>query len=323
MALNWKTYDAIPRLYTYAEALAHYNNTTPIRGDKFETRPCGRRDQKWFNIWQDDKDKSIHVGYGVGEQSSKQTIVQYHASGMISLRQRTRWSSASTNERLQRLLGTDVGTFQYDTWLKCAWYDGGKLRRGWLPLQFNPSRNWNGDDVFSNFVRGPSTGTGEKGELVYLNYTYPVTHTINKAALKDILAPFQPFLTYMEGLRKLQGGDRLVFLREVQAEYFGWSEGKDWQGNPVPNRPLYLRYGDNPEAARAQVYAWMADDGLTKYDSWMRAAITLLYSTHHNQHLHTSVRECVLKDHRDKVFDVTTHTDGKRVKDRYRNLFLG
>ena len=60
MALAWDTYRAIPMLNNYAEAKQHHDNIVPIRGDQHKLRPVGRRDQKWFNIWES-KD-AIHVG---------------------------------------------------------------------------------------------------------------------------------------------------------------------------------------------------------------------------------------------------------------------
>lgn len=313
MAINFNTYYAIPRLYTYVEALTHYTKTKPIRGDANETRPCGRREQPWFSIWQDDKDKSIHVGYGRGELSSRQTIVQYHASGVISVRRRNRWGSASTNERMQRLLGVTFKTHQYDTWVKCAWYDNGELRSGWLPTQNNNQRKWDGDDAVSNFVRG------EGDNLIFLNYTYPVTHKLNRAALKEVMRPYQPFLAYVEGIRKLQGGDgRLFFPKEVYAEYFGWSGFKDWNGNDAPNYPGSLRYSPTMEQNIKQLFAWMGTDDL---DGWMKAALSLAQSGHHTKPV-DDVLAMVLRRDRDTVLEATVHKDGKLVKDRYRSPFF-
>lgn len=69
MAISWDTYYAIPSLKNYTEAKEHHDRVIPIRGDLHNTRPCGRRDQKWFSIWEAE-DKSIVVGYGARDRKS-------------------------------------------------------------------------------------------------------------------------------------------------------------------------------------------------------------------------------------------------------------
>ena len=309
MALGWRTYRSIPRLGNYAEAKRWHDDVAPIRGDEHGTRPVGRRDQKWFSIWMEGG--TVHVGYGNGELSKRQTLVAYHPGGTIAIHRRNRWSSASTNERLGRLLGGNFRTHQYDMWVRCKWFDNGTVRSGYLPLKSNGERKWDATDAVSTFVRG------EGGELVYLNYTYPVTHKPNKVRLKEALAPFVPFIQFVEGLRKLQGGDYLTFTQETRAEFFGWADGVDYRGqrrtNPVPN----LHWGDDPETLRAQFFAWARSDDP---DDRMRAAITMV-----NNNRQTTVyqffTDMLLKaDH--SILDTEVHTDGRLVKDRYKRYLL-
>lgn len=137
MALNWKTLHALPRLRSYDAAKKHYENTKPIRGDEHETRPLGRRDQKWISIWKNGE--NYHVGYGWGEITSRQSLITFKPNGVIEVAARS-YGSASTNERLGYILGAQFRTYQYDTWVHCNYYDNGELHTGWmqLPKETNP-----------------------------------------------------------------------------------------------------------------------------------------------------------------------------------------
>lgn len=229
MALNYDTLYAIPRLTNYAEAKKWHDDVVPIRGDEHGTRPCGRRDQKWFSIWMRNND--VHVGYGSGELEKRQSLVIYHKDGTITVEKRNRWSSASDNERRNRLLGIEFKTHQYDTWVHCAWYDGGQKRKGYLPVKCNGQRGWDAIPAQSTFVRDSA------GDMVFLNYTYPVTHKVDRPAMNQALKPFRSFITFIEGLRKLQGTKHLGFSQETYAEYFGWADSLDWHGNRRANVP--------------------------------------------------------------------------------------
>ncbi len=86
----------------------------------------------------------MHVGYGNGELSKRQTLVAYHPGGTIAIHRRNRWSSASTNERLDRLLGGNFRTHQYDTWVRCKWFDKTQCAEGIEALKLY-RREWDSD----------------------------------------------------------------------------------------------------------------------------------------------------------------------------------
>ena len=305
MALNWTTYRAIPRLPNYTEAKKWHDDVTPIRGCKGKTRPVGRRDQPWFSIWE--TGAGIHVGYGRNEELSKrQTLVLYDRGGTIQIHRKNRWGSASTNERLDRLLGGNFRTHQYDTWLRTKWHDSGVVRRGWLPLHCNGKRDWGADPAVSTFVRDSA------GDLVYLDYTYPVTHKPNKVRMKDALAPFAGFMTFVEGLRKLQGG-RLSFTTETHAEYFGWSDHTDYRGQPYPNHAPHLNWGVDVEGVRRQFLQWAASDD---YDDRMKAALTMVQSRG-KEGVRSVLVDTLLKQDK-TLLDAVVHKEGKLVTDRYK-----
>lgn len=309
MAISWDTYYALPHLKNYIEAKEHYDRVIPIRGDENKTRPAGRRDQKWCSIWQTE-DKSIVIGYGSGELKQRKPFISFQPSGTITLHNFGRFSSASTNERMQRILGTAVQTHQYDTWVQCSWYDNGVRRKGYLPLHRNHKADWHDKEGKSSvFVRE------KDGELVYLNYVYPVTHKLNRPAINVALEPAKPFLNWVSAMIKLQGTGRLEFTAETQAEYFGWSNWKDWRGVEQPNNPpSILGWARDRDENRARFTQWVQGDSV---DDWMRAALTLQY-----YHDANNPRDCLIdmaiKDDPDNLLIAQVHTWGHKVTDRYK-----
>lgn len=323
MALNWKTYNSIPRLHTYREALDHYHNVAPILRDAHNTRPCGRRDQKYFSIWVVGSGPTpvVHVGYGSHELSERTTLVSYHPGGTITLHKRTRWSSASDHERMTKLLGTPFRTYQYSTWVQCGWYDNGELRKGWMPLRKTAARNWNSppeEHALSNFVRDPS------GQLVFQNYTYPTTHKLNKTKYKEAIAPYQHFTAYVESMSRLQGlpADssgahyyrRMEFSKETYIEVFG--EDGD------VNRTVPSLWWGNDELVRANRQTFLQQAASTDLMDQLRALLTLDHSLGYAGGTHKKAFERLLiSTQRGVVFDTVTHTEGKLVKDKYASVF--
>ena len=308
MALNYKTYYAIPHLPTYADAKKHYDNVAPIRRDPNNTRPVGRRDQKWFHIWME-KD-TVCLGYG-WSPDSRQPLVSYEPGGTITLYKRNRWVSASDNERRQRLLGVDVRTHQYDTWIKCAWYDEGVLKKGHLPLRCNGVRDWKHEPERSVFTRAPD------GTLLFLNYSYPTTHKLDSPKLKERLAAYGGFITFVDAVRRLQGTKRLNFSDETHAEFFGWSDKRSYRNEPVPNQAPNLFYGTECTAHLNKFLEWARSDD---HDSQMRAALTLAQNNRYTAIVETRqfFIDLILKEHADDLLVPHTHKDGKLVTDRYR-----
>lgn len=322
MALRYNTYFAIPRLANYAEAKAHYDSVKPIRGDDNGTRPAGRRDQKWFNIWMQGQD--VHIGYGYADSNNEDinhnrtSVVSYSPGGTITIHRRTRYSSASDNERMQRLLNTDVKTHQYSTWVRCAWYDEGEKRKGWLPLNCNNERSWhNATPALSVFTRDA------EGSLVFLNYRYPVTHKPNKVRIDEALRPCAQFITFVEGMRKLVGKDGEMFTRDTVIEYFGSRTYKDWHGveRVMPNNTPILFYGSDVAERQELFFKQVESDDP---NDRMLAAITMdgnigpRYGRMKPTSPRAFLKDLLLTMHGAAMMTPTTHTTGKLVTDRYK-----
>jgi hypothetical protein len=299
MAINWETYRAIPFLHNYTEAKKHHDAITPIRGDENKTRPCGRRNQKWFNIWE--AGGAIHVGYGYGELDKRTKMVTFEPSGAIIV-PHTRYRGAATHERLSKLLGETFKTHQYDTWVRCYYYDNGTHKGGWMPLR---------TDTASVFARQGTHG------LVYMNYKFPVTHHVNKAKVKEVLSSFVPFLTYMDGMAKLQGRKSPEFSRETIGEVFGWREGGAWATHPAPNSPPNLVWAQDAEQNRDEMFALAtSDDPMDK----LRAAITLCHNANWGTTPRQAFMEHLMRMRPDDLFDKREHREGRLVTDRYRRF---
>ena len=313
MALAWSTFVAIPTLRNYAEAKDWHDKVKPIRGDAHGTRPVGRRDQKWFNIWA--KQNAIHVGYGT-DPEKRQSIVSYHKDGTILVHKQNRWTSASENERLNRLLNSDVRTHQYDTWIGCAWYDGGVKRKGYLPLRHSGSRSWAGPEETSVFTRDA------EGSLVYLNYSYPITHKLNRPAVKEALAPYQDFIDFADTVKRLQGG-KYDFSPQVIGEFFGWVEGKTYfNGDPIPRYPDRLRWAPEKEKVRAQFFAQVTSDDEADR---MRAVITIAFNSSYSEFRERDgargfITDLMLRMRAPDLLIAQTHKDGHLVRDRYKSF---
>lgn len=312
MALNYKTYYAIPHLPTYADAKKHYDSIKPIRRDPHGTRPVGRRDQKWFHIWMDKDD--VHVGYGWTPEH-RHTLVSYQPGGTITLHKRNLWNSASDNERRERLLGTTVCTHQYDAWVKCAWYDEGERKTGYLPLRCNGKRGRDAPEQRSVFTRDSD------GTLVFINYQYPVVHKPNNVRLKAALEPFRPLLQYADALRRLQGGERLSFEESTKIEMFGSHTYKRYDGVEVTTAsgPHSMDWGDKAEERRKQFTEWaMSSD----HEDMLRAVMTLDYTARPTsagpRYMTDYLKYRLIRDNPRDLLEAHTHKDGRLVTDRYK-----
>lgn len=298
MAISWDTYRTIPALLSYAEAKKHHDDVVPIRGDEHKTRPCARRDQKWFSIWE--ANNAIHVGYGSHAHEGRQKLVTFEPSGTVTVHGRGRGGSAATNERLSKLLGTTFQTHQYDVWVQCSFFDNGEHKCGSLPLR---------RDVPSTFVRGSEYG------LTFVNYKFPVTHRINKPKLKEVLRPMLPFLSYVEGLAKLQERATPTFTAETIAEVYGWADEARRRANPPPS----LRWGNEVQQNREEFFRLVASDD---HEDRFKAAIMLSYNSYYNSSARETLMEKLMRAKPNDIFDKQEHRDGLLVKDRYRR-FMG
>lgn len=307
MALGWHTLRAFPTLRTYAEALEHYNRVTPIRGDAYETRPVGRRDQQWKSIWLGD-DKAVCIGHGSREISSRSPVVKYYQNGVVELPS-TRWMGRSTQEMIERITGIELRTYMYTIWVRATIHTEEGAKKGWWPLKDN-----------NRFVLG--TPTAPSPQL--LNWRYPVKHTLNKQKYQAVMAQYEPFLSYLQGMAKLYD-DRTIPAYNVDelAEALAVPLDKLYETYPQPmyqrNREVRERFLKmiSSEQVMDHYKAMMWYRAYNRYDGqyWARSGFTDIKPW-------DVITDWLKRIHRDEMFDAVPVTTGQLVRDRYTSLFV-
>jgi hypothetical protein len=299
--LNYRTYGALPVLRSYASALAHYTNTTPIRGDKDGTKPVGRRDQKWLSIYKRD-DKAVCIG-STWHKGQGRALLEYHPDGRVVIGMQI---SASCRERIQRIAGLNINRHYNEDWVHAIAHVDGEEVIGQYPLQLrynNPRKA-----VF--ILR-------ENDTPIYLNPTPTYRHTINRQEKAEIMPRFKPFLSYVEVMAKLSADD---------TQYSPWS--KESRDNPrLPQlehneRKIVLKGMPNRWTTEGpQEFTKLVDSG--EAEQWYKAMIWM--SNGHWRMLLSeaklSVMHMVHKHYRDKLFTKERVEAGKCVYDRYARYF--
>ena len=190
--LNWRTHAALPVLRSYNDALIHYNNVTPIRGDKEGTKPVGRRDQKFFSIWQGD-DKSINIGY---RWHRDMPLIKFYDDGRVALKTHM---GSSCRERVERIVNIRLQREHNRTWVQAKTYQDGNEVRGWFPIS-SPKDNWRSPHKEALFI------IHKDSIPTFLNSTPVETHVKDRQASKGIIAKYKPFRSYVENMAKLTDG---------------------------------------------------------------------------------------------------------------------
>lgn len=306
MALGWTTLRALPRLSTYADAVKWEADTKPIRGDKYGTKPLGRRNQKWRFIKREDDD--IVVGHGSpANPHSYDALIRYKPNGEIHLH--TYYPSATNNEVLSNVLGWRVHTYNYATWVE--------TQAGWLPLR-KRNRTWDttaqtyvyGDEISNVFIQ-TSTPSPRRSwgydQPTMLNPNYPITHHVNRAGARAARQTYAPFSAYCAAMRKLRG-DRTSreLLDEVNA-VFGENH------NDRPKSPGY--WGWNNEKHTAILHHLMtSDDPEQQYKALVWADYCYNNS---GVPLHKLIDRVAFTLNYEQCLTKEIATSGKLVRDRY------
>lgn len=293
--LGTNTYYSLPRLHSYAAALAHFNNVVPIRGDADGTKPAGRRDQKWLSIFMRE-DKSVCIG---SRWNKERPLLAYYPDGRVVIESNI---GASCRERIQRIAGLNIQRKNNEDWVFAKAYVDGEEVLGHYPLQL---RYNNPRKVF--FI------LHENQSPTYLNPVPVYQHTINRKAKAEITARYKPFVKYVEAMAKLSAehpSDNPI-LPNVS-----WDECKELG---IPEAPLVNRYHTTPET-RARFLS-MVDSG--EPEQWHKAMMWLsrsywriLLSDAQLNFTH------VLHYHyRDVLFTKVRAKAGQLVQDRYGRYF--
>lgn len=293
--LGTNTYYSLPRLSSYAAALAHWEKTKPIRGDADGTKPAGRRDQKWLSIYMRD-DKSVCIG---SRWQKERPLLAYYPDGRVAIESNI---GASCRERIQRITGMYIQRKNNEDWVVAKAYVDGEEIVGDYPLQLrynNPRK--------AVFI------LHENQSPTYLNPVPVYQHTINRKAKAEITARYKPFLKYVEAMVKLsaeQPSDNPA-LPGVS-----WDECRKLG---IPETPLVNRYNTTDET-RAQFLS-MVDSGDT--EQWYKAMMWLArgYWRMYLSDAQLNFVHILHYHYRDTLFTKVKAEAGKLVHDRYGRYF--
>lgn len=293
--LGTNTYYSLPRLHSYAAALAHWEKTIPIRGDANGTKPVGRRDQKWLSIYMRD-DKAVCIG---SVWQKERPLLAYYPDGRVAIEANI---GASCRERIQRIAGLNIQRKHNEDWVVAKAYVDGEEVLGHYPLQLR--------------YNNPRTAVfllHENKNPTYLNPVPVYQHTINKKAKAEITARYKTFLKYVEAMAKLsavEASDNPILPNT------SWDECRKLG---IPDTPLINRYNSTDEI-RAQ-FLDLVDSGDTEL--WHKAMMWLArsYWRMNLSEAHLNFNHILHYQHRDVLFTKVKAEAGKLVHDRYARYF--
>jgi hypothetical protein len=301
MALNWRTYGALPQLRSYTAALKHFNEVVPIRGDANGTKPAGRRDQKWLAIYIRE-DKTVCIGSYWNKEKCK-ALLAYHPDGRVAIETNI---SATCRERVQRIAGLNIERRYNEDWVHAISHVDGEEVVGQYPLKLR-----------HNSPRKAVFILGENQTPIYLNPVPVYKHYIKRQEKAKLTKQYKPFMDYVEVMSKLSADE---------TQYNEWS--KESRDNP---RLPQLKYDELKELLVDMPNIWTAEGPIEfiklvdsgEADSWYKAMIWL--SNGHWRKLlneaKTEVNHIIHRHHRDVLFTKEQVSAGKCVEDRYGQYF--
>ena len=303
--LNWSTYNAMPVLKSYQQALEHFEKVKPIRGDANATKPVGRRDQKFFAIWKRGTDKAVCIGYSWHNREDGKALLAYYPDGRVVIE---KGISATCRERIQRIAGLNIERRYNEDWVHAVAHVDGEEVIGQYPLKLTH----NGSRKATFILR-------ENATPIYLNPTPTYRHTINRKAKADIMPRFKPFIDYVEVMSKLSADE---------TQYSPWStESRDNPRLPsgtidertamgLPNHGS-LRWSHD----KVPEFLSLVESGET--ESWYKAMLWMTIGSWRKllNEAKLDVMHMVHRQYRDVLFVKERVAAGKCVQDRYGQYF--
>jgi hypothetical protein len=193
MSLAYNTLYAIPRLSCYADADKWEKNTKPIRGDAENTKPLGKRNQKYRSIRRE-PDGSITI------RSNSSIPMRFMPDNTLYIRDIGYSNKASENEIITEVTGMRVHTDSGRAWIR---YDGGTAPLRQAPKsKYVQGKGWVHPEVdsepWSVFKKN------DRGNWVCTNPPSLTTHTVNRKVAKELRARYQTGITYANTLDRLR-----------------------------------------------------------------------------------------------------------------------
>jgi len=268
-------------LRTYEEASEKEKTTAPIRGRTPECKPIGDRKDTHFTIRRLPDESIVAKCYN-------SDLIRWYPDGRIFITNGG-WPSQTTHDFIGRL----VGPYRFGG--LCF----GHGNQTWINTK---------DGQFPLAEGGQFFTWGPEGRfLVAETPNYPVTHQINKPAMRAARKEIAPFVKYFNNMMKL--------TQWAPMEYEG-GRAYPW----TDNRVIHERMLSNDTEKWAGVMRWLVENATA--DHWTYDHVT-------KQHTHlryvskpavqARITHILLSTHRSKLLTKQTHTDGKFHKDAYRD----
>ena len=227
----------ISRLYNYEQALAHFNDTKPIRGREVECRPLGHRDRPHFSVKLNEQQEVECCEY------NHQPAVTFRPNGEVLVK--PSWISVSSCAFIEEVLG--IGSSQVDYKIRVELAAGTfvvPINEG-LVIKRDPERN-------NNYHP--------------LSVKPNVVHHIRRGVANNVRSQYADVLSYAHGYFKL---DAQMPSNQEQEEMFGMREIVTKYGDGSENKYMVLNAPkwkfSNPENADAFVAMMRSDEPMDKY----------------------------------------------------------
>ena len=313
MALAYNTLRDFPRLRTYADANQREMETKPIRGDKNNTKPLGKRSQKWRHIKREDNnDICIYEGDSV--------LIRFRPNDDVLIYDIGYWNKATYNDIIGEVLGIHIETFNRGMWANIG---GGKLL-----LRRNPRRVWDEDKPIPENIFRWETGTLARDNQSYGSrwvYTNPpglIRHTIKRKAMREVRAQYKNFIDYAKAMASLRKDNRPK--PEEYKDYFDLKPSVSVRPDGT-TQPHYAWY---TEGMPSNIYSnkfthsdacelaglMQSEDATDNYKAFLWLS-EVRY--HGNDNIENAIDRVIIKRHYTEVLERVEAPAGKQVKDKY------
>lgn len=313
MALAYNTLRDMPRLRTYADANRREMETKPIRGDKDNCKPLGRRSQKWRHIKREDNnDICIYEGGDV--------LIRFRPNDDVLIYDIGYWNKATYNDIIGEVLGIHSETYNRQMWVNMG---GGKLLLRRNPRRFwdTAIRDWKMEDkpIPENIFRWEEGSLARDNQRygsrwVYTNPPGIMRHTIKRKAMREVRARYKKFTDYAKAMESLRKDNRP--RPEEYKDYFDLKpnvikrpDGTTqphyvWYTEGMPNSVYSSKFTHND--AQEIIALMQSEDATDNYKAFLWLSIVRY---HGRDNIVDAIDRAIIKAHHTEV------PAGKQVKD--------
>lgn len=325
MALSYSTMRQMPYLPTYEAASRYEASVKPIRGDADQTKPLGRRDQKYRLIKRDPVTGCIEIRHG---WMAKKSLISYHPDGTISVYGPTYWNKATDGDIINSVLGWSWRSQHGQMWIS--------TQTGWHPLKKGEM------NAFKPTIERKVNHLGAKQRHIAETITdiptmvAPVTtvrHLINKDGKKAVLTRLAKFREYAEAMVKLRVDDNdapprtsrnSIVTNDELCDTFGFTEHSTYNNviRRYPNLPAgFSHWVSNLTRADVEaIYNWaLSDDATDQYKAFLAVFNHKYAETQQDafDNLHRVLERVAMMHCPEECLTPVTCEPGKIVRDKY------